>query len=80
MNSILNLVLFLSDFIQIILNNVVVLIVSPLNVLASIIYQLGERCGLIVGEEELQTVEQSENEEHKIGFHIPKNKNKDIVM
>lgn len=81
MNSILNLVLFLSDFIQIILNNVVVLIVSPLNVLASIIYQLGERCGLILGEEEeLQTVEQSENEEHKIGFHIPKNKNKDIVM
>lgn len=76
MNSILNLVLFLSDFIQIILNNVVVLIVSPLNVLASIIYQLGERCGLIVGEEE----EPQQEEEHKIGFHIPKNKSKDIVM
>lgn len=80
MNSILNLVLFLSDFIQIVLNNLVVLIVSPLNVLASIIYQLGERVGLIEGEEEPQTVEQSENEEHKIGFHIPKNNNKDIVM
>lgn len=79
MNSILNLVLFLSDFIQIILNNVVVLIVSPLNVLASIIYQLGERCGLIVGEEEEPQQEEGE-EEHKIGFHIPKNKNKDIVM
>jgi hypothetical protein len=73
MNSILNLVLFLSDFIQIVLNNIVVLIVSPLNVLASIIYQLGERVGLIE-EEEPQTVEQSKNEEHKIGFQIMSNK------
>lgn len=79
MNSILNLVLFLSDFIQIVLNNIVVLIVTPLNVLASIIYQLGERIGLIEGEEE-QEPQQEEEGEHKIGFHIPKNKNKDIVM
>lgn len=79
MNSILNLVLFLSDFIQIVLNNIVVLIVSPLNVLASIIYQLGERVGLIEGEEEQPQQEEGEGE-HKIGFHIPKNNNKDVVM
>jgi hypothetical protein len=68
MNSILNLVLFLSDFIQIVLNNIVVLIVSPLNVLASIIYQLGERVGLIEGEEE------QEEKNNPIGFKIMSDK------
>lgn len=68
MNSILNLVLFLSDFIQIVLNNVVVLIISPLNVLASIIYQLGERVGLIEGEEE------QEEKNNPIGFKIMSDK------
>lgn len=81
MKNIIELILFLSDSISIVLNNIVSLIVYPLNILASILYGIGERCGLIVGEEEeLQTVEQSENEEHKIGFHIPKSNNKDIVM
>lgn len=68
MNSILNLVLFLSDFIQIVLNNIVVLIVTPLNVLASIIYQLGERVGLIEGEEE------QEEKNNPIGFKIMSDK------
>lgn len=73
MLNLISLILSISDFISIILNNVVSLIVYPINLLANILYQIGERVGLIE-EEEPQTVEQLEDKEQKIGFQIMSNK------
>lgn len=66
MKNIIELILFLSDSISIVLNNIVSLIVYPLNILASILYGIGERCGLIIEEE---TPEEQEKN-NPIGFQI----------
>ena len=72
MKNIIELILFLSDSISIVLNNIVSLIVYPLNILASILYGIGERCGLIVEEEAPE--EQEKN--NPIGFQILSDKTK----
>lgn len=71
MKNIIELILFLSDSISIVLNNIVSLIVYPLNILASILYGIGERCGLI---EEEAPEEQDKN--NPIGFQILSDKTK----
>lgn len=73
MKNIIELILFLSDSISIVLNNIVSLIVYPLNILASILYSIGERCGLII-EEESEESEQGKN--NPIGFQILSDKTK----
>lgn len=73
MLNLINLILFISDTISIILNNLISLIVYPINLLANILYQVGERVGLIESEpSELDVPEQSEN--NSIGFKIMSNK------
>lgn len=73
MLNLINLILFISDTISIILNNLISLLVYPINLLANILYQVGERVGLIESEpSELDVPEQSEN--NSIGFKIMSNK------
>lgn len=73
MLNLINLILFISDTINIILNNLISLLVYPINLLANILYQVGERVGLIESEpSELDVPEQSEN--NSIGFKIMSNK------
>lgn len=66
MLNFINLILFISDTISIILNNLISLVVYPINLLANILYQVGERVGLIEEEEPQQ--------ENKIGFKIMSDK------
>lgn len=67
MLNLINLILFISDTISIILNNLISLLVYPINLLANILYQIGERVGLLEEEEPQQ-------EENKIGFRIMSDK------
>lgn len=66
----LNLILFISDTISIILNNLISLLVYPINLLANILYQIGERIGLIE-----ETPEEKEKN-NPIGFQILSDKTK----
>ena len=70
MLNLINLILFISDTISIILNNLISLLVYPINLLANILYQIGERVGLIEEEEK----EEEPQQENKIGFQIMSNK------
>lgn len=75
MKNIIELILFLSDSITIVLNNLVSLVVYPINLLANILYGIGERCGLIEPEpNELDVPEQTES--NSIGFKIMSDKTK----